>query len=533
MPQHSHVVLPGSRRPRVADATRVGDVDPQAPIELTLTLRGPDLPEPGEPVSREDFARDFSASQADVDAVRASMERAGLTVEDASAETRSVTVSGSAEQVEAAFRPGLGIYHSAAQGEYRGREGQLQVPAELAGIVTGVFGIDERRVAHRRAVAPVAPDAAPAAAPPGMGPKELETHYNFPPGDAKGQTIAIAEFGGGVLMGDLDEYCGTHGRPVPHVRTVGVAGAHSLTVAEINALPLQQRRDAIGASEEVMLDVEIVAGLCPAAEIVVYFAPFTQKGWVDLINAVIKSHPTAVTLSISWGLAEDDPSWMTTALTEINDRLRAAAVLGITVCVASGDDGSGDQMNDSRAHVDFPSGSPNVLSVGGTELDGATEVVWWDAPGDRAHKGGSTGGGVSDHFARPAWQDVHVASLNKGSIDGRVIPDVAALARAPGYSIVFNGTASASGGTSASTPLWASLIARIAAANAPRKVGFLTPRLYADGKGGKPGAVACKDITSGDNRSPKPGVGYQAGPGFDAVSGWGVPDGQALQRALS
>src|SRR3954464_11744484 len=121
MTQHSHVVLAGSRRSAPPDAVRVADVNPASRVELTLAVRGPALPEPGEPISREHLENEYGASQSDLDAVRATMESHGLTVEDASATTRSVTVSGTAEQVEATFRPGLGIYHSADQGEYRGR----------------------------------------------------------------------------------------------------------------------------------------------------------------------------------------------------------------------------------------------------------------------------------------------------------------------------------------------------------------------------------------------------------------------------
>ena len=142
-------------------------------------------------------------------------------------------------------------------------------------------------------------------------------------------------------------------------------------------------------------------------------------------------------------------------------------------------------------------------------------------------RGGSTGGGVSQRFKRPEWQNVHVRSLNPGGFDGRIVPDVAALAGLPGYSIVFQGQPRMNGGTSASAPLWAALVARIAGA-AP---GFLAPLLYGEGADGRVrGVSGCKDITKGNNRTPKPGFGYEAAEGFDAVTGWGVPNGRALTR---
>jgi kumamolisin len=281
---------------------------------------------------------------------------------------------------------------------------------------------------------------------------------------------------------------------------------------------------------EVMMDVEIVAGLCDKAKIYLLFAPFSQRGWIDLLDRVMALDPPPVTLSISWGSAEDSDDWSPAARRAINHRLHAAALLGITVCVATGDDGSGDSMDDDRAHVHFPASSPFVLAVGGTMLDGDREVVWWNKPGDHSEPhGGSTGGGVSAEFERPSWQRVRrVRSINPGSIDGRTVPDVAALAGLPGYAFVLNGRSAMNGGTSASAPLWAALIARIAARRPDTKPTFLTPLLYAP----KRRRSAFRNITHGHNTSPQPGRGYRATDGYDAVSGLGVPDGEALLASL-
>jgi kumamolisin len=530
----THVPLAGSRRPAKSDAVRVGDVAADAPVEVTVTLRGPDLPEPdGEPIDREQLAARFGASAEDVETVTKALEGYGLRVEEASPETRSLRVAGTAAQIQDAFRPGLGVYRSAAQGEFRGRQGAVQIPRELDGIVTGVFGLDQRRVAHRTSTSVVTEEAAAAVAT-GLGPAELEQHYHFPAGDATGQTIAIAEFGGGYFPDDLEAFCQRHHRAVPRVTTVAV-GLEPLTLDDIRRLPKRARIAALNETVEVMMDVEIVAGLCPGSEIVVYFATFDQKGWVDMLDRVIAGHVTPAALSISWGLAEDAPDWSAAALRAINQRLRAVALLGITVCVASGDDGSGDQMQDGRAHVNFPASSPSVLAVGGTMIAGGHEVVWWEAPGERTSQGGgATGGGVSDEFQRPAWQTVDVDSLNPGSIEGRVVPDVAALAGPPLYDMLLLGRPMPGGGTSASAPLWAALIARVAqAAPAGRRAAFLAPLLYQDAANGRPrGASVCSDITHGNNTSPNPGVGYRATVGFDAVTGWGVPNGEALLASL-
>src|SRR5262249_17022671 len=321
------------------------------------------------------------------------------------------------------------------------------------------FGLDQRRMARRKAKAAAAHVAALLP----LTPSDLEQRYNFPPGDGAGQTIAIAEFGGGYFDSDTIAYCNKFGRPKPNISAIAI-DAPAYTLQQILALPPQQKRDALNESGEVMLDVQIIAGLCPQADISVYFSSFDQRGWVDLINQAIADRP--VVLSVSWGWAEDDPGqWSANAINAINDRLNAARLLGITVCVASGDDGSGDGLDDGEAHVDFPSSSPFVLGVGGTMLkklgSNISEVTWFAPPGQRGGGGGAPGGGVSTIIDRPAWQNVRVRSVNAGSIDGRVVPDVSALAGDPGYDVIFLGQPNPGEGTSASAPLWAALITRI------------------------------------------------------------------------
>jgi kumamolisin len=594
------VPLPGSERPRAVGAQRLRAADPGELVEVTVTLAGPALPEPGagpsrgepgagpgagEPLSREQLERDYAADAETTRAVSAALERLGLSVEPSSASglTRSLRVSGTVAQIEDAFQPRLGIYSHPEQGEFRGREGGLQIPSELEGLITGVFGLDQRRVAHRRrgylgpgqggpgprlaatlrhagGLSPPYAHKPPqragdqvvagqavagqvvagqAVAGQALAPAQLAAHYSFPPGDGAGQTVAIAEFGGGYFASDLQAFCASNGTPVPNVTTASVNGVPVLTLAQIEQLPQPQRQQQLDESVEVNMDVQIVAGLAPGADQIVYFSSFDEQGWIELINDVIAGRPApATTLSISWGLAEDDPNWSQAALQAIDERLQAAAALGITVCVAAGDDGSADQLSDGRAHVDFPASSPHVLAVGGTQLAGATDVVWWQSPGERSGGGGATGGGVSVIFPRPSWQDVQISSINPGAIDGRVIPDVAALAGPPYYDLIFIGQDQANGGTSAATPLWAALIALMAgSAQRPWKPRFLAPLLYAPSPAGAAatttvGAAGCTDVTSGNNTSQSLGRGYSAGPGFDAVSGWGVPNGAALLTAL-
>lgn len=542
----THVSLPGSHRPAARDARRLRDASPQDPVEVTVTLAGPPLPDPdsipARGLTQEEFTSLYAAPEENAAMAREALERYGLSVEDVSLSTRSMRLSGTVDQVERAFGTKLGVYHTEKEGEFRGREGELEIPAELKGIVTGVFGLDARRVAHRRTAAP-----AKVATP--LTPNDLEQRYAFPPGDGAGQELAIAEFGGGYFIEDVTSFCQKYDIPdaAGNITPVSV-GLPWYTLVQINKMPPKNREQELGEAGEVMMDVEIVAALCPAATISVYFAPFTEKGWVDLLNQVILQRP--VTLSISWGAPEDDPTtWSHAGQIAVSQRLAALATQGTTVCVSSGDDGSGDDIDDGKVHVDFPASSPYVLAVGGTEIEAGTERLWWDKPGTRFNPdgspsgGGATGGGVSVMIPRPEWQTISVSSLNTHvpAFDGRVVPDVAALSGEPLYDLVFAGHDAPNGGTSASAPLWAALITRVQA-NLPANAApaFLTPFLYQHDTNGTPyGQSVCRDITQGSNGSnsnasyPQPGKGYQVSTGYDAVTGWGVPNGTALLSALT
>jgi len=180
-------------------------------------------------------------------------------------------------------------------------------------------------------------------------------------------------------------------------------------------------------------------------------------------------------------------------------------------------------------HCDFPASSPHALGCGGTKLVGnvststiTSEVVW----NELASREGAGGGGVSDVFDLPSWQSTAgVPTLGSGK-SGRGVPDVAGNADpVTGYLVVVNGQRQPIGGTSAVAPLWAGLIARLAQATGKR-FGMLQPLVYA---GVTPGTAApgFNDITEGNNGA------YKAGPGWDACTGLGTPNGTALLTRLS
>lgn len=538
MPESRFIAIPGSERVPVPGAEVTRAADAEAWIEVTLKLaRQAPLPavdsRPTRHYTAAELGAQFGASEAVVKRVADTFTRLGLTVLASDAATRTVQLGGPVHAMEAAFEVRL-MQFSNAPGTYRGRVGPLHVPATLAHDIVGVFGLDNRRVVRRRPDADhkrraIAHVTASAKKRPWFFPSELAAAYDFPEGDGSGQTIGVLEFGGGYFESDLAAFA----------KAAGIAALPNVVPISVDKMPVDTHDEAVG---EVMLDVEVVAGLCPKATIPVWFSQFTEKGWVDALDAAMhdpKYKPQV--LSISWGYAEDAYIWTASAVRQVNEALQEAALMGITICVAAGDDGSSDGITDGHAHVDFPSSSPFVLSVGGTLLrNGArrSERAWKDGDGLRADGGGSTGGGVSARIARPAWQSgLDIAPVNPGQLAGRITPDVAANASAnTGYFVVAEGQTEISGGTSAAAPLWACLVARMnqQLAASGKRVGYLTPLLYgaAVGANAPLGQAGFNDIHAGDNITAQVG-GFKSQAGFDAVAGWGTPKGKALLAALT
>jgi kumamolisin len=211
----------------------------------------------------------------------------------------------------------------------------------------------------------------------------------------------------------------------------------------------------------------------------------------------------------------------------MNAALQDAAAVGVTVTIASGDNGSSDGES-GALHVDFPAASPYALACGGTTLVGSgttitSEVVW----NETAAKEGATGGGVSAVFPLPSYQQsANVPALPTNGFKGRGVPDVSGDADpVTGYNVLVDGKSEVVGGTSAVAPLWAALVALLNQ-KLGKNVGFLNPQLYSLGE------AVFHDITSGNNDDSKLGY-YTARTGWDPCTGLGSPNGAALLSALS
>ena len=396
----SLVRLAGSERAPLPGATETAPLDAAERAEVTIVLRRrAGLPEEiitGPTVlSADELAERYGADPGDVDLVRQELGGRGLAVTAVYPATRRVKVAGSLGDLSSAFGTTLRQVTSPAlvgrgQVAHRYREGPLYVPAALDGVVTAVLGLDTRPQAR-----PHFRTAAAAAAGTSYTPPQVASIYDFPAGTTgAGQTIAVIELGGGFTTSDLDTYFASLGLAVPSVTAASVDGATN------------DPSDTSGADVEVSLDIDVIGAVAPGAAQVVYFAPNNgDQGFVDAISDAAEASPAPIAISISWGESED--SWTAQGLSAMNSAISDAAALGITVCVAAGDNSSTDGVTDGQQHVDFPASSPYALGCGGTKLvaDPATgtvtsEVVW----NELASNEGATGGGVSDQFAVPSWQ---------------------------------------------------------------------------------------------------------------------------------
>jgi kumamolisin len=518
----ARIALAGSNRAEPEGALFAGDVDPDQRIVVALHLkrRSPDKYQPGsagdlarlsQPITRAVLATERRRTHAKAAARVTKFAKAnGLAVRGVDLAQRVVMLEGTTRQMGEIFGARLCIYDDGYR-RYRGRIGQLMVPTDIAPWTRAILGFDQRPLSappgdRLRALAGAGAGA-------GLWPTQIAALYGIPGDlDASSVCVGIIALGGGYLATDLAKALAGMGRENRVVINQSVAGNDN------------NFGGGSVADQEIALDLQIIAGLLPKARIVVYFASYRISGLVAAINqAIFDDVNRPQVLSVSWGSAEK--FWTDPGRNAMQAVLADAKRLKVSVVFAAGDELATGGLTDGKAHVWFPASSPYALGCGGTlptlAADGASvtaETVW--------NEGNSgTGGGISDAFPVPAYQSnlALPLSVNDG-LARRGVPDVAgAAAGTPGYRIVLNGSEAVKDGTSAVAPLWAALIAM---ANARRgtPLGFVNSALYSN-------PSLFRSITQGNNRAN--GKGYDAGPGWNACTGLGVPNGADLIAALA
>ena len=519
--------LKGSERQPLPGAKSVGKADPAERLEVSVLLRrrsGTALTEHvkklanrekgGGHLSREEFERQFGADNADMAAVKKFADAHGLAVVQEHAGRRTVVLSGTVAQFNAAFGVDLQRFEHSG-GSYRGRVGAVHLPDELHDAVEAVLGLDDRPVAKPHFRARPSPGNvhwhANAGSATSFTPLQIASLYDFPSGTGQGQCVAIIELGGGERTADLGTY----------FSALGIQAAPKVTAVSVDHGKNHPTGDPNGPDGEVMLDIEVVGAIAPGGAYRRLFR--TQHG----CRLPRRHH-------------HGGPRHEQQAVGHLHQLGRAGIVLDAAVA--------------HRVRLGVPGGRGDghhsLRRLGGQRLERRRQrrrqsrglpclepvrtCLRRNQPprvGDHDHRrvcleqrcqGGASGGGVSSVFPLPTWQDGLQVTLTSGgnqALTMRGVPDVSGDADPEtGYDVRIDGTDTVIGGTSAVAPLWAGLIARI---NAARRssVGFINPLLYAS-------PSSLNDITSGNNGN------FAAGSHWDACTGLGSPDGAKIATLL-
>ncbi len=528
--------------------------------------------------TEQEFVEKFGASEEAMAEVSKFAKTNNLKITEADMRSGRVVLKGTASDFTTAFQTQLNEYRANSGILFRGREGALALPETLQRNIEGVYGLDDRPHARNYSVSlsdynkiqaqvqaqlqaqkegristdskllenkiisetkglpeankgipdvnkpmPDVSKPAPVEAPPpnkaaakagGYLPTQVADAYNFPKKNmGEGSTVSVIQLGGGIDLANEAAYYKQHGLPEPKIQVISVGGAPTKTGVNL------------AADGEVSLDSQIIGAIAPKAQQKVIFAPNSDKGFIDAVTRATfpeAGEKPSTSISISWGAPEE--SWTDQGLKGMAAAFKKAALRGISIFAAAGDDGAVDKAPSGKFNADYPASDPHVTAAGGTSLqigaDGkiVSEKVWNSS-------GGATGGGISQKFGVPEYQkglDLPQNPQNPG-FKGRGVPDISGNADPrTGWKIKVNGVDDVIGGTSAVAPMLAALDARISG-EFGRPVGPWNPFVY---KSGLSGAKFFNDIIGGNNN------GYQTTKGWDATTGWGSLDGTLFRDAI-
>lgn len=497
-------------------APRIGAPLPQQTMEISISLPSRNEAElqallstiydPASPYYRHyltvaEFTARYGPAEADYRSILRFALAHNLRAHALVANRRVLDLQGTVADVERAFAIRIGLYsHPAERRTFYApdREPTLDSSAR----VLHVSGLDDYVLPVAHFVRGAQPDALGKMAT-GSGPK----------GNFIGSDIRAAYYGGSALDGSgeslgLFEYAGYDLADVNrYFSAVGQQNNVPIVGVSLNGAKLTCSGKCNDA--EQVLDMEESLSMAPGlSQLVVYVG----HNDVSIINQMA-SDGTSKQLSCSWGWGPDP-----TSLDPIFEELAAQ---GQSFLVATGDDGF-----HLKKGVVWPADDQYVTAVGGTDL-----VTYGPGAGWRSERGWRySGGGPSpDGIPIPKYQLPFIDAQNGGSTTLRNVPDIAGDADTDNFSCFLGKCYTGSGGTSYAAPLWAGFVAlanQYAAAAGRAPVGFLNPVVYKIGA--KPNySEAFHDEVVGFN-----GL-YSAEPGFDLVTGFGSPDGEALIKALA
>jgi pseudomonalisin len=545
----------------IGQSSDLGRVDPDLPVErmvLVLPVRDAaglekvlaELQDPASSRFRRwltpsEFGERFGARREDLEALAAWLRSEGFVVEGATAGRTALVFSGRAADVERAFDTELHVYVKEGRRTV-GNARPMTLPSGLGGVpVRGLLPVNGFM---RRS--PLVREAGPlfnGSQGPGLSPADFATLYGldgvYPSARGAGQKIAIVARTN-ISLTDARLFRAYFGLPPKDPVVVLNGDDPGILLGDLALL-------------ETNLDIEWAGGLAPEADVLVVVSKSTATtDGIDLSSLYAIDQNLAGIVSVSYGACE--PKLAPEEVAFFSNLWSQAAAQGISVIVSAGDSGAAgcDSFAASRGTIQAVNGlgsSPYATTVGGTQFDdGGNPDLYWAITNDPATRrtalgpipevawnesakvpGGSGllagGGGASILYGRPAWQSIPGAPAGTQ----RLVPDIAVNAggRVP-YYLVSLGSLFPVYGTSASAPAFAGIAALLQEV-AGGELGSLNPSLYALGLRQYADGTASvfRDVTSGSNSVP--GVtGWNAGPGYDAVTGLGSPDGAALADAL-
>jgi len=341
----------------------------------------------------------------------------------------------------------------------------------------------------------------------------------------KGQTVVdIVSYGSPTLQHDMDVFDKQFGLPLITIQVLSPLG-----MAPANS----NNPDIAGWAGETELDVQIIHAIAPDAHIIVLTSPVDEtEGTIGMpeflkLEQYAVSHHLGQIFSQSYVASEatlSDTTGQQLVQTYTNFYKTITTQQGWTIVSGSGDHGATDYTDLAGTKlsptpiVNFPADIPWVTAVGGTTLthsgNSYNEVAW-----------SGSGGGVSKFFMEPDFQRTMPQDVQTQLAGHRGLPDIAADANPyTGMAFYFNEQWQQTGGTSASTPFWAALVA-IADQMAGHPLGFINPGIY---KVAQSKPTDFRDIMQGNNYLQGSTQGFAATPGWDAVTGWGTPQAAQL-----
>jgi subtilase family serine protease len=531
-------VEPGFRLPNITFLFKPSDAQQAALDELLKQQQDPASPNYHNWLSPEEFANRFSVSTADMEKIDLWLRSHGFEIRYTARGRDFISFSGTASQVEAAFHTEIHRYRIGNEAHFANAT-DLSLPEAIAPMVTGVMGMHDfhPKAPHKRR-APVFTDSDGSHF---LAPDDFATIYNLNPlynyGFAgAGQSI--------VIVGQSD----INLKNIAAFRDLWSLPPTKIQMVPTGSYPGTSEDDEIEAD----LDLEWAGAVARYANLIfVYSEDADYSAYYAIDNNI------APVISESFGLCELVVGSYRLGLTGAEPEAKKANALGITWLVSSGDSGAAgcdyqDAMASQGFGVSFPASIPEVTAVGGTEFNEGSLNYWTSGNGinyksamsyipettwnDTAASGGlaASGGGVSAYYKKPSWQS-GPGVPNDGARDVPDLSMAASNAHDP-YIIVAQGDLFGVGGTSASAPAFAGVIAvlnQFLVENQVQSkpgVGNINPKLYSMATG-TPGVF--HDITSGDNIIPcqtgsadcvNGHFGYKAGPGYDLATGLGSVD---------